>query len=106
MAQNVKYLNDQEFASTIAKGVTLVDFYADWCGPCRMIAPLIEEIADELQGVATIAKLDIEKSQETTAHYQVMSIPTLILFKDGQEVKRIVGTKRKEELLNMVKGAI
>jgi len=102
MAENLKYLNDDNFESTISKGVTLVDFYADWCGPCRRIAPLIEELATELQGQATIAKLDVEQAQRTTASFQVMSIPTIIIFKDGKEVERIVGLTDKDRLKNVV----
>lgn len=102
----LKYLNDENFEKTISKGVTLVDFYADWCGPCKRIAPVIEELASEMQGMATIAKLDIESAQSTTAAFQVMSIPTLILFKDGKEHKRIVGLTDKETLKNLIKSAL
>ncbi len=102
MAQNVVYLDDSNFEKIIGKGVTLVDFYADWCGPCRMIAPIIEELSNELKGQATIAKLDIEQAQMTTANLQVTSIPTVILFKDGKEIKRIVGLRDKETLKGMI----
>ena len=106
MAHSVKYLNDENFNSEIANGVTLVDFYADWCGPCRMIAPIIEELATELNGKASIAKLDIENAQQTTSSFHVTSIPTIILFKNGQEVKRIVGLKDKETLKSMVESLL
>lgn len=106
MAENLKYLNDSNFDNTISKGVTLVDFYADWCGPCRRIAPIIEELANELAGKATIAKLDIEQAQGTTATFQVMSIPTIILFKDGKEVKRIVGLTDKENLKKLITASL
>jgi thioredoxin 1 len=106
MAEHLKYLNDENFEKTIESGVTLVDFYADWCGPCRMIAPIVEELAGELQGQATIAKLDIENAQKTTSSFGVTSIPTLILFKDGKEVKRIVGVRGKEDLKKLITAAI
>lgn len=104
--QNLKYLDDANFETEIAQGVTLVDFYADWCGPCRMIAPILEEVASEMTGKASVAKLDIEGAQKTTAHYQVTSIPTLILFKNGQELKRIVGVRGREDLIEMVESVL
>ncbi len=106
MAQHLVYLDDSNFQKTIAKGVTLVDFYADWCGPCRMIAPIVEELSNEFHGKAIIGKLDIEKAQETTANFQVTSIPTIILFKDGQEIKRIVGLRDKDALKSIISAAL
>ena len=86
---DIKYLNDENFKDEVSKGVTLVDFYADWCGPCRMIAPLVEDLAKQFKGKANVAKLDIENARRTTASFGVTSIPTLIVFKDGKEVKRV-----------------
>jgi thioredoxin 1 len=106
MSQNLKHLDDANFNSEIAQGVTFVDFYADWCGPCRMIAPIVEELAEELNGVAKIAKLDIESAQTTTSNLGITSIPTMILFKDGKEVKRIVGVRDKESLKGMIQAAV
>lgn len=102
MAEKLTYLTDENFNETIAKGVTLVDFYATWCGPCRMITPIVEQLADMVQGKARIAKLDIDESQQTTASLQITSVPTLILFKDGKEMKRVVGVKDLDYLLNLV----
>lgn len=102
MSGNLKYLDDNNFDNEIANGVTLVDFYADWCGPCRMIAPIVEELSNELQGQAKIAKLDIENAQKVTASFGVTSIPTIILFKDGKEVNRVVGIKGKGDLKAMI----
>lgn len=101
---HVKYLDDENFESTIKEGVTLVDFYADWCGPCRMVGPIVEKIAEEKKGV-TIAKLDIETAQKTTAAFRVTSIPTIIIFKNGKEVERFVGVKDKSTLENALVNA-
>lgn len=106
MAEDLKYLNDDNFQDTINKGVTLVDFYADWCGPCRMIAPIVEELAKELNGKATIAKLDVENAPKTSQNFQVTSIPTIILFKNGKEVQRVIGVKDKTALKKMIESAL
>lgn len=76
----------------------LVDFWAEWCGPCKMIAPILEEIAGEHDGIK-IRKLNVDENPETARQFQVMSIPTMIVFKDGQEAKRIIGAKGKGALL-------
>ena len=78
----------------------LVDFYADWCGPCKMMAPIIGEIAEELQGKAKVGKINVDENQELAMKYEVMSIPTLIIYKNGKEAKRFVGVRDKKELLN------
>lgn len=102
MAGNLKYLSDDNFKSEIEKGVTLVDFYADWCGPCRMIAPIVEELAEEYAGKAVVAKLDIESAQAVTAENNVMSIPTIIVYVDGKEASRVVGVRDKEALKELL----
>ena len=92
-------LNDGAFNDAItADKPILVDFWAEWCGPCRVIAPVLEEIADEQDGL-TIGKLNVDHNPQTTAAHDVMSIPTLILFKDGVEKKRIVGAAPKHRLM-------
>jgi len=106
MADKLKYLDDSNFEKEIESGVTLVDFYADWCGPCRMISPIMEELAGELGEKATIAKVDIEASQNTTAHFGVTSIPTVILFKDGKEVNRVVGVRDKETFSSLIHSVV
>lgn len=78
----------------------LVDFWATWCGPCKMVAPVLEEIADEYQDKITIAKLDIDQNPSVSRDYQVMSVPTLLLFSGGEPVKQIVGAKPKAQLLS------
>lgn len=96
-------LSDNTFKDETSSGYTLVDFWAPWCGPCRMIAPVIEEVAGQYQGKVKVAKLNIDDNQETAQQFRVMSIPTIILFKDGQPVEGIVGAQPKrafEQLLD------
>lgn len=98
----IKQFNDDNFDAEIAHGVVLVDFYADWCGPCRMLAPVIEDLAQEMKGKVTVAKVDTDQSVSVASKYEVTSIPTLILFKNGEPVKRVVGLKDLDSLRKMV----
>lgn len=79
----------------------LVDFYADWCGPCNAMAPVIEELAKELERKAKVGKINVDENSDIAVEYNVMSIPTLIIFKNGKEEKRLVGLRDKEELLSL-----
>ena len=101
MADDILTLSDATFDETIAGADTpvLVDFWAEWCGPCKMIAPALEEIASEHAGKLQIAKLNVDDNPDTARRFDVMSIPTLLVFKDGQQVKRLVGAKGKGQLL-------
>jgi thioredoxin 1 len=94
-------VTDESFAQDVLANErpVLVDFWATWCGPCRMVAPVLEEIASERAGDLTIAKIDIDVNPDTARNFQVISIPTMILFKGGEPVKRIVGAKSKAALL-------
>ena len=76
----------------------LVDFFADWCGPCKMMAPVVEQLAEELEGKAKVGKLNIDENMDIAEKYRVMNIPTFLIFKDGQEKERIVGAVSKNEL--------
>lgn len=87
------------------KGLVLVDFWAEWCGPCRMLAPTVEELAVELKGQITVGKLNIDDYTDFAIGLGVMSIPTLILFKDGTEVGRLVGVQPKQAIVGMIRRA-
>tara|TARA_B100000809_G_C14670992_1_gene363222 strand:- start:228 stop:542 length:315 start_codon:yes stop_codon:yes gene_type:complete len=95
-------VNDQNFKEEVGSGIKLVDFWAPWCGPCKMIAPVLEEVAQDVEGKADIAKLNVDDNQTTASEYEVMSIPTLILFKDGQPVDKVVGFQPKEQLVSLI----
>ena len=95
-------VSDQSFAAEVeASGTVLVDFWAPWCGPCKMIAPILEELDKEL-GNLKIAKLNVDDNPESASRFGVMSIPTLIIFKDGQPVDKVVGFQSKDALKNVV----
>jgi thioredoxin 1 len=91
-------LTKENFTQSIESGVSLVDFWAPWCGPCKMQLPIVEELATELAGQATIAKINVDEQPELASQFGVMSIPTLILFKDGQPVDKLVGLQSKDSL--------
>ncbi|HCY6719560.1 TPA: thioredoxin [Staphylococcus aureus] len=95
-------VTDADFDSKVESGVQLVDFWATWCGPCKMIAPVLEELAADYEGKADILKLDVDENPSTAAKYEVMSIPTLIVFKDGQSVDKVVGFQPKENLAEVL----
>ncbi|MDP9441426.1 MAG: thioredoxin [Actinomycetota bacterium] len=101
MADNITTLTDANFNEEVKGSVepVLVDFWAEWCGPCKMIAPILQEIADEQAGKLRVAKLNVDEAPATARQFQVMSIPTLILFKDGEMQKRIVGARGKGQLM-------
>ena len=101
MAGNISTLTDMSFDEEIkgADKPVLVDFWAEWCGPCKLIAPVLEEIANENPDKIRIAKLNIDENLEIARRFEVMSIPTLILFKDGEPAMRLIGAKGKHQLL-------
>ncbi len=89
-------LNASNFNDTIKEGVTLVDFWAPWCGPCRMIAPVIEELAEDFDGKAKICKVNTDEEQDIAIQYGIRSIPTILFFKDGQLVDQMIGAAGKQ----------
>lgn len=100
------HLTEGNFQQEISHGVTLVDFYATWCGPCRMLTPIIEEAAKHFAGKAKIGKVDIDSEQKIAAKFQVTSVPTLILFKDGKEMNRLVGLRDLEAIKEFILTAL
>lgn len=90
-------LTDSNFDETTKSGVVLVDFWATWCGPCKMLAPTIEELAEDYEGRAAVCKVDVDENPSLAMRFKVMSIPTVFIFKDGEPVKKIIGLSDKEE---------
>ncbi|MBL7818161.1 MAG: thioredoxin [Saprospiraceae bacterium] len=97
---------DTNFESTATKGVTVVDFWAEWCGPCKTIGPIVEELADEYKGTVTIGKMDVDNNQNTPLKYGVRAIPTIIFLKNGQLVDKQVGLATKQALKTKIESAL
>ena len=102
----IQHLNEENFQKEIAKGIVLVDFYADWCGPCRMLAPVLVQVAKDMQGKASVAKLNIEEAESVTQQMGITSVPTLILFKDGKIFKRTSGLRDADYLKELIQSAL
>lgn len=101
----VEHLNDSNFAEKTANGVALVDFFATWCGPCRMLGPIIEEIGAECDGSFAVYKVDIDECEDIAMDFGIMSVPTVVVLKNGVEVERMIGVQPKAVLLNAVQSA-
>lgn len=101
MAGSVSHLSATTFDEVVgsASEPVVVDFWAEWCGPCKMIAPILDEIATELEGKITVTKINVDDAPDIARRYEVMSIPTLLVFRDGEVAKRIVGAKPKGALV-------
>lgn len=97
-------LNDKNFEEEVLQSRTpvLVDFWASWCGPCRMMAPVIDEIAEEMQNSIKVGKVNIDENPDLAEKYEVMSIPTFLIIKNGQEVGRTIGVQPKEEITKLI----
>ena len=100
MAGAIKELTDSDFDSVISQGVTLVDFWAPWCGPCRMQGPIVEKIAPAFTGRAVIAKVNVDEASESASKFGIRSIPTIIIFKHGKVVEQFIGLQTEAVLTN------
>ena len=101
---SVLKITSENFESEVinSKEPVMIDFFANWCGPCKMMSPVIDEIAEELQNIK-VGKINVDENQELTMKYDVMSIPTIVIIKDGKEIKRFVGVQDKENLIKDLK---
>ncbi|MGH3682163.1 MAG: thioredoxin [Natronosporangium sp.] len=108
MGTTTKPVTDASFAEDVLQSSTpvLVDFWADWCLPCKKVSPLLEEIAGDMSGRLEIVKLNADENPETVRSYRVMSLPTLLVFKDGEPVKSVVGARPKGELVRLIESAL
>jgi len=108
MSDKIKYFSDSDFKNEVLKNTkpVLVDFWAEWCMPCRILGTEIEKLADEKSDVLIVGKLNVDENPEIAGKYQVMRIPTMILFKNGQEIKRITGAKPKDQIFDELKDLI
>ena len=106
MADFIKHFSDNEFQTQIKKGIVLVDFHANWCGPCRTLAPVLEQVAKDVHGKAVIGKIDIDNEQRTAAQFQITSVPTMILFKEGKEVGRLIGLRSADAVKEFINSAM
>lgn len=98
----MKVINKAEFEQITKEGVVLVDFFATWCGPCKMLSPVLEELAEDVKGKAEIVKVDVDQEGNLAMRFGIMSVPTMIIFKDGEAVKQIMGYQPKQQLLSVL----
>ncbi|HKK42654.1 MAG TPA: thioredoxin [Bacteroidales bacterium] len=98
----IRVLSDKNFQHQIRTGIYLVDFWADWCLPCKMMAPVLNDVAEELEGNAWVGKLDVETNRVSASKYNIRNIPTMVLYKNGKEIDRFVGAKTKDFLLKQI----
>lgn len=106
ISQHLKSVKDDNFIASIAAGYSLVDFYADWCAPCRMLTPILESVAKEMATQLAFLQLDVGVNEKTAGKYHVTMVPTLILFKDGKEVDRLTGLHNEKSLKKFLNSSV
>ena len=106
MSKLVQEVNSADFKELISKGVTLVDFWAPWCGPCRMQVPILEDLAGSIKGRVKVAKINVDEAADIAERFGVQAIPTLLLFKDGNEIQRFIGMQTKETLVDAINSSL
>ena len=102
MSELVQHITDAQFQSSVAQGVTLVDFWAPWCGPCRAVGPIIDELATEYDGKVRVVKMNVDENPATPTKFGIRAIPTLVLFKKGETVEQITGAVTKAALKDLI----
>lgn len=106
MSANIINITEQNFQETIKSGITMVDFWAPWCGPCRVQGAILDKIREKINGKARVVKVDVDNERELAGSYEVQSIPTLIVFKDGRPVKRMVGVHSESQLIDVIENSM
>lgn len=101
-SDRIKILTEKSFQHQVRKGISLVDFWASWCVPCKVMSPVLNDVAEELENRANICKLNVEQYPRLASKYKVKGIPTMVLFRDGKEIERFVGVKSKEYLIKQI----
>ena len=100
----MRVINEKEFNELIKeKKVVLVDFFATWCGPCRMLSPILEEVSEDANGEYEVVKVDVDESYSLAKKFGIMSVPTMIIFQDGEEVEKIIGLRQKDDLISAIR---